>query len=735
MPDLDLPSDPDLPLIAEVALDCRGRDAYSYLVGDDLADVLAAGDCVSVPFGPRRERGFVLKLGRWPGPSGVTLKPVLARQEGVRVPPALLRLIRWGAGYYRCNVGTFLAGAVPAAVRKGTRTRPERFVHRVPEFAGELTRRQQSILSEMPLEPILIATACHRVGCAAATIEKMIAAGALALSQKRDVREVHLETPDERHPLTAEQEAAYTAVAASLDGDPATFLLYGVTGSGKTLVYMRLVESVIARGRQALVLLPEIGLTPQLAARFRRRFERVVVWHSGFSEGERAEQWRQVASGQVDLVIGTRSALFAPLPDPGLIVVDEEHDSSYKQDADPRYHGRDMAVVYGAQLGVPVVLGSATPSLESYDNVLRERYRVLLLRERPAGGKLPRPTVVDMRGEYTRTGRPVNVSGELLAALKTVQERGEQAIVLLNRRGWSPVVRCLACGESIQCAQCDISLTYHRGADALRCHYCGHHELMPSSCPTCGEKTLTTRGLGTEQLAATLGDAVPRLRVLRLDADTVGTRQGHAKLLRAFATGEADCLVGTQMVAKGLDFPRVTLVGIVGADQGLNVPDFRAAERTFQLVSQVAGRAGRGQRPGRVVIQAYDVDAAAIGCAIANRVKTFYTHELALRREYGYPPAGGLARFLWRGVDNARVQTVAEEHGALLRQAGSELIILGPSPAGMHFLQGKYRWHALVKAPSRGAIQAFLDRLVALGWLKDRAGVRLAVDVDPYAIQ
>jgi len=721
------------PLLADVALDVPGRDAYSYAVSDALAEDLAVGDCVVVPFGRRQERGFVVALAHREPPAGITLKAIAARRADVRLPAHLLALIQWGAHYYRCSLGEFLAGAVPAPVRTGAAPERERSVIKVAGFTGTLTARQQQALAALPDEALDFANAVAAAGCSAGVLARLATAGAVTISATRSIQEVRLEARDERFPLTGEQQVAVDAVAGELAaGRHAVFLLYGVTGSGKTLVYLDLAERVIAAGRQALVLVPEIALTPQLAARVRRRFTRVAILHSGFTDGERAQLWRECAAGTVDIVLGTRSALFAPLPRPGLIVVDEEHEGSYKQESVPRYHARDLAVVYGQQLAVPVVLGSATPSVESVHNVHAGRYRVLTLRQRPLGGRLPTPLLIDMRAECQAQHRHAVLSRELVARLIAAQAAGEQAIVLLNRRGWSPVVSCQDCGAALGCPNCAITLTYHKAASQVRCHYCNHQQPLPRLCPACQQPSLSTFGLGTEQLAEQVATAVPGLRVLRVDADTVSGRQGHATLFKAFAEGAADCLVGTQMVAKGLDFPRVTVVGVIAADRGLSVPDFRSAERTFQLVAQVAGRAGRGERPGTVVVQAFDTTALALTCAIDHATKRFYDEELRLRQEYGYPPHGGLVRLLWSGEDQAKVQLAAQAAKEPLLAVAVSCALLGPSPAGLAFLKGQHRWHALIKAPSRGGAQAFLDRLAAAGGLPTKSGVRLAVDVDPY---
>lgn len=722
----------DLPLIAEVAVDVPGRESYSWLVPDELAADLGVGDCVLVDFAHRKLRGFVLAIKRKAGPPGITLKPILDRREGVRLPAHLIRLIAWGAKYYRCSLGEFLAGAVPAPVREGVRLDPDLAVQVVDRAVAGLTARQREVLAAVPEAGVALPALLAATKATRSVVDRLAAAGAVRVVSQADVREVRLDVRDERHPLTAEQQVAVDAVAPNLgSGKAETFLLYGVTGSGKTLVYLELAERVIAAGGQVLFLLPEIGLTPQLAARVRRRFSRVAVWHSGFTDGERAVLWGRCARGEIDVVVGARSALFAPLPKPGLIIVDEEHEQSFKQESVPRYHARDLAVVYGGQLGVPVILGSATPSLESIHNGRAGRYRVLILKDRPKGGKLPVPQLIDMREEAKTQRRAAPVSQALLDGLAQIKARGEQAIVLLNRRGWSPVVSCTGCGSAIGCGSCDISLTYHKAIHALKCHYCGHQRPMPKACPTCGQESLGTFGLGTEQLASTLESTVAGLSVLRVDADTVAERQGHAKLFKAFSEGAADCLVGTQMVAKGLDFPRVTLVGIVGADRGLAVPDFRSGERTWQLIAQVSGRAGRGEQPGRVIVQAWDVEALPIRAALEHRAKLFVDQELKLREEYGYPPYTGLLRILWSGPDEAKVQLAAVTHGAVLQQVLEGAVLLGPNPAGLGLLKGQFRWHALIKAASRGAAQALCDRLQAAGGLPRAHGVNVALDVDP----
>ncbi|GDY15106.1 primosomal protein N' [Planctomycetota bacterium] len=731
-------------LLAEVAVDRPGLDLLTYSVPDDLAGVLAVGDCVAAPLGQQDLRGFVVSLERRPLPTTFTVRDLAGRQFGVRVPPALLGLARWGATYYRCTLGQFLGGVVPSAVKTARMTETVELVAPVQGFAGALSKRQRELLEKLPVEPIELAAAIILAGTTAATLRKLAGLGALTITSedhelRRDIVETELSAGDERHPLTDEQAAAVAAVAAGFDSPaPQPTLLHGITGSGKTLVYCELAERCIASGRQVLVLLPEIGLTPQLAARFRRRIPRTVVWHSAFAAGERAEGWRRVAAGEADLVLGTRSALFAPLARPGLIIVDEEHDPSYKSELTPRYHARDLALVYAKQLAIPVVLGSATPSLESIANARAKRYQVVRLTRRPAGGALPVPELVDMRRECQEQKQLAVLSRRLVEELATVRARGEQAIVLLNRRGWSPILSCPACGFTVECVACAIPLTFHRGPGLLRCHYCGHHQAPPTRCPSCDHDGMDAKGVGTEQLASLINAALPDLRMIRLDADTVGTKHGHARLLAAFAAGAADCLVGTQMVAKGLDFPRVTLVGVVGADRSLAIPEFRAAERTWQLIAQVSGRAGRADKPGRVIVQAYDVQAAALQAALGfASVKDFLDNELDLRRAYGYPPGSGLARILWSGPAPAKVQLAAIDGGRRLAAVADDCRVLEPCPAGMPLLKGMHRWHVLIKGPSRGAVQRLFDRLAessnATGpsGLPESNAVRVTIDIDP----
>ena len=541
---------------------------------------------------------------------------------------------------------------------------------------------------------------------------------------------VEVDRPPE---LTAEQRVATDELLrANRAGGFAAFLLHGVTGSGKTEVYLRLIAQNMELGRDALVLVPEISLTPQLAARFRARFgNQVAVLHSGLTDAERFGQWRLIRSGQVRIVVGARSAIFAPLRHLGAVIVDEEHDSSFKQAEGVPYHGRDLALVRAKQAGAVAVLGSATPSLESYHGAQGGRLKLLELRHRATPRPLPEVQIVDLR--TYKTGPEGVLSAPLAEALDEVLARQDQAILFLNRRGFSSFVLCRACGHAFRCQHCSVSLTYHRGLERLLCHYCGYAIEVPRSCPACKAERIALLGLGTEQVEQHLTLRYPGARVGRLDRDTAGAR-GVRTILKQFARRELDILVGTQMVTKGHDFPHVTLVGVLCADLGLHFPDFRAAETTFQLLTQVAGRAGRGEVPGRVIIQTYSPEHPSLLAASAHDYGSFYRQELVGRQELSYPPTAHLAAIRFDGPDPVAVAAAAArvaEHGRRLLAGRPGLQLLGPAEAPIQKLKGRTRWLLLVKAESRPPLRQILTSLQADAGARARGGVRVSVDVDP----
>lgn len=542
----------------------------------------------------------------------------------------------------------------------------------------------------------------------------------------------------EDYELTSAQEKVLAKLEAPLKARAyAPFLLHGVTGSGKTEVYIRAMRVVLELGRSALMLVPEIALTPVFSRRLRMHFgDRVAIFHSSLSKGERFDEWTRVRTGEAQIVIGTRSAVFAPIKDLGLVIVDEEHESTYRQQDSPHYNGRDTAIVRAQKESAVVILGSATPSLESFHNASIGKYRYLQLPNRLGNRPLAEAEIIDMRKVFARYQKPKIFSDELLQAIEDTHNRNEQSIILLNRRGYSSFVLCRSCGESIQCPNCDVTLTYHRSEQVIICHYCDHREAAPLKCPSCGGKYIYYVGEGTEQIEEKLRKLFPALRLARIDRDTTSRRSTFEKSLLDFSEGKIDMLVGTQILAKGHDFPNVTLVGVVSVDAGLALPDFRAAERTFQLLTQVAGRAGRGDRAGKVLIQTYHPYHYALRHASAQDYAGFYQEELRHRQNHTYPPFVALASLLVHGEDFARVRSDAAELRKELDRANAERAarILGPAPAPLARLKGEFRVQLLVKSRNRRQLRKIID--TALQKLAERnVNLRsINVEIDPVSI-
>jgi primosomal protein N' (replication factor Y) len=508
-----------------------------------------------------------------------------------------------------------------------------------------------------------------------------------------------------------------------------------VTGSGKTEVYLSAIEAALGMGRGALLLVPEIALTPAVAGQFFARFgDRVAILHSAFTDTERAEQWRRIRAGAAPVVVGTRSGVFAPVRNLGLIVVDEEHDQSYKQEETPRYNGRDVAIVRAQAAGACVILGSATPSLESRYNVDRGKYTLLELPERIEKRPLPRVELIDMREEFLETRKQATFSRRLIEALGERLDSGEQTMVLLNRRGFSSFVACRACGARIECRNCAVTLTYHRRDRRLLCHYCGYAERVPSVCPKCQSEHIYFLGIGSEKVEDELHRAFPRARVTRLDRDTVTGKRHYETILQAFRDRDFDILVGTQMIAKGHDIPNVTLVGVISADIGLGMPDFRAAERTFQLLTQVAGRAGRGDLPGIVLTQTINPDHYAVRMAAAHDYQTFYEKELGFRRMMHYPPFTAMANLLVRSEKQEEALRLSTELGRLLTPAPEKTRVMGPAEAPVPRLMNEFRYQLLIKATSRKALNELLVRARDFALNNKWPATALVIDVDPMTL-
>jgi len=666
-----------------VALPLAVRQTFVYRVPASLEEKALPGAEVLVPFRGRARKGFVIE--QCPPEATEGLKAIKAIKDITAVvgppvlTPHLLELTRWISDYYLAPIGEVIAASLPGGLEGFAKSRA-------------------------------------RKGAQEDTIVRMPLANPIKLTEPQKIAVGELE-------------------AAIANNAFAPMLLHGVTGSGKTEVYLRGAQAAREAGGQTLVLVPEVALGSQVVAAFRRRFGgRVGVLHSYLGVGERRRNWELASRGALDVIVGARSAVFAPLPNLKLIVVDEEHEPAYKQSEQLRYHGRDTAVRRAQLLNIPIVLGSATPSLETLANAARGKYARLVLPERVDGRRLPTVRVVDLRREREPESL---LSRPLRQALSERLQRNEQALLFLNRRGHSHHTQCRACGHVPECPNCDITLTLHMTPREWRCHYCDHHERASSNCPSCQAPMLRYSGGGTQRAERELKSAFPTARVLRLDLDVARDRASPQRVLEAFAKGEADVLLGTQMIAKGFDFPRVTLVGVLDADVALHLPDFRAGERTYQLLVQVAGRAGRGPEPGEVLVQTCTPEHPAIAAAVLHDERAFLDRELELRRDTGYPPFARLAAVLFSGRVEKEVENLATRVADAIRpQAESRHVnVLGPAPQALTRLRNQYRWHILIKAGSAPALREVLEAtLAAAEGDKQKKSVRIIIDVDPVEV-
>ncbi|HLW53298.1 MAG TPA: primosomal protein N' [Candidatus Angelobacter sp.] len=573
------------------------------------------------------------------------------------------------------------------------------------------------------------------------TLHTLVKRGLIELTEEAaDFNVTHLRQRGPTHLdfiFNSEQKVALKAIQKAIaEAKFSVSLLHGVTGSGKTAVYLAAMQAVLKSGRSAILLVPEIGLTPAAAANLYKVFgDEVAILHSALSDDERAEQWHRIRRGQARIVVGTRSAVFAPVPELALIVVDEEHDHSYKQEETPRYHGRDVAVMRGKLSGAAVVLASATPSVESYHNAESGKYGLLELNERVERRPLPEVEIVDMKFDFRREGQDQLFSRQLIQEVSDRLERGEQAMILLNRRGYSSVVLCRACGETLQCRNCTIALTFHKAGHRMECHYCGYRQAVPTKCPGCGSEYIYFLGAGSEKVEEQLHAAFPQARIGRLDRDTVRTRHDYERVLNQFHAGEINLLVGTQMIAKGHDVHGVTLVGVVGADFALGFPDFRAAERTFQLLTQVSGRAGRGQIPGKVVLQTFHPDHYAIEFAQRHDYKGFYEKEIRFRRWMHYPPFSFLANILVRSDKLNYALRWSGQIGKWFESTRHPGVrVLGPSVAPILRLKRDYRYHFIVKAETREKLNTTLREMLAFTAEEKIPATSVIADVDALSL-
>jgi primosomal protein N' (replication factor Y) len=802
-------------MIARVTLEIALRKEFDYIIPPELDGNVEVGSRVKVPFGPRQVMGVVTALAdASPHTNLRSILKVVGAQS--LVTPKVLQLARWIASYYCCPVEIALKSVLPEAVRREKEGWRERlFVHAltVPGEMPKLTKRQQEVWSIIEeWRAIALQELVDVTGSTAETVRRLEDKGLVAISPQISERDPYAHEhilPTQPLALNAEQAGALEKIQAAMNSiadngakperekgrkgesgkgseeqstiadssaqgltsQPSVFLLHGVTGSGKTEVYLQAIAHALERGQGAIVLVPEISLTPQTVERFKARFSSgpghtlVAVLHSHLSAGERHDEWHKIRQGRARIVIGARSAIFAPVDPLGLIIVDEEHEHSYKQEEAPRYHARDVAVLRGQMERAIVVLGSATPSLESFYNVQRKKYALLEMPSRADDKQMPQVRVVDMRKENRKHKGVQIFSQELKEAIMRRLERKEQTILFLNRRGYSTSLQCSQCGYVAQCPNCSVALTFHRQAQRLACHICGHATAVPRVCPEprCGNPAIRYSGLGTERVEDTLSKLFPHARLKRMDSDALKRKEDYRRILGDFRLGKIDILVGTQMIAKGLHFPNVTLVGIVYADLSLHIPDFRASERTFQLLTQVAGRAGRGDVAGEVIVQAFAPFHPAIQYARRHDFVGFYEQEIEFREQLHYPPLSRIALLTLKGRNEDKVKFTAEHLRRELEKltlakarekesegvaaSGSEvqasqtiqapsphsvlrdLIIAGPAPAPLARAESNYRYQIMLRTRQMSRLSQHLAKLTQTLTLPE--DLALVVDIDP----
>ena len=729
---------------------------FQYRVPERLAEQLEPGACVMIPFGNgnRLIKGYVVGIGDKCQFAPEKIKEIAGFPEKeTGVEDKMIALAAWIRRNYGCTMIQALKTVLPAkqTVKKLEHRQLVRLMNReeILSLLGECERKKQVAKARLlralsKQESIPYEWITGKLGVSAATVNSIVKSGAAKLVSSESYRNpVKMQSVEaKRNTLSEEQQYIVTEVLADFDaGKKQTYLIHGITGSGKTEVYMQLIGEMIKRGRQAIVLIPEIALTYQTLLRFYQRFgDRVSVMNSTLSPGEKYDQCERAKAGEIDVIIGPRSALFTPFPNLGLIVMDEEQENSYKSESTPKYHARETAMEVAKLYGASVVLGSATPSLEAYYRAGKGEYRLFHLTKRLTGGELPVVYTVDLRQELQEGNRSI-FSRKLQELMTDRLNKGQQTILFLNRRGYAGFVSCRSCGEVMKCPHCDVSLSEHKGGKLI-CHYCGYTQPMPKLCPKCGSKYILGFKAGTQQIEEKLKQLYPGVRTLRMDADTTRTKDSYEKILSAFANGEADVLIGTQMIVKGHDFPRVTLVGILAADLSLNASDYRAGERTFQLLTQAVGRAGRGVLPGEAVIQTYQPDHYAITCAAAQNYENFYEEEILYRELSGYPPAAHMLAVQIYGKEEENVKQLARgltdvvksNMDFLSEQSDKKIQVLGPAPANISKINDIYRYVFYVKHKEYDTLVNVKDRVeeTLRKWQPRQLSIQF--DFDPITI-
>jgi len=734
-------------LLAEVVLDRPLSTVFHYVVPEGLRELIAPGQRVEVPFGAGNQSliGYCVGTTRL-SPTHRTLKPLAAiLDRNPLIDVSLLELTKWIAEHYLCGWGQVLQAVIPAGVKSNAGTRELTHFQVSPQLRTQwpeikLPVKQRAVIAALigATKPLTVEQLTEQAGCGVGPIHALRERGWILAEQHRvwtTPEEDQTPEPHQELHLTHEQQTAVDAILEALRTPRhETQLLFGVTGSGKTEVYIRAIEEVVSFGRQAIVLVPEISLTPQTIRRFRSRFRSVAVLHSHLTDAERHQQWKRIAEGHVLVVVGARSAVFAPTPHLGLIVIDEEHESSFKQDSTPRYHAREVARQRAKMHGIPLLLGTATPTLESWVRVQQKQDRLLALPRRVARRPLPPVTIVDVRDDPLIQQQRA-LGRALLTAMHSALKTDGQIILFLNVRGFAPLILCRGCGHALRCPECELTLTWHQQHKCALCHTCGYETDIPTQCPKCHRPGVRYVGMGTERLEQELRTLLPKVSCLRMDSDTMQGRGSHATALDQFRHGEARILLGTQMIAKGLDFPNVTLVGVVDADTSLRQPDLRARERTFQLIAQVAGRTGRGPKGGRVLVQTSCPDDPAIQFASRHDFVGFATQELQDRELCEAPPYTTAVRVILRGPSEPAVEATAQRLVDQLRSTaatlGSGIRIAGPAPCPLLRLQGNFRYHVQLLAAELPRLQA-LWRAVEPGFRPEKE-VEYVADVEPLS--
>ncbi|MCH2179403.1 MAG: primosomal protein N' [Mariniblastus sp.] len=739
-------------LAARVVFSQAPYGPYDYQVPSNLEQQVRAGVRLTVPLGRgnRARQAYCIDVIGPFHPLASTVNPQRLKpltsvlDEQPILDESLLELAKWISDYYVCPLGNVIETVVPTGIREGSGTREMLFLALADGLAEQLADLKLSPKQRAILETLAAGGSdwtprelADTVGCTQGPITALRKKGWITSSSRR-VRQLSHEIPKEKKEqdldLNKDQQQALDSIEAVIEqSEYRSFLMHGITGSGKTEVYIRAIQKIVEYGRQAIVLVPEISLTPQTRQRFRARFERVAVLHSHLTAAQRAWHWNEIANGNVQVIIGARSAIFAPTPNLGLIVLDEEHDGSFKQDKAPRYHAREVAVWRAKRAKIPMILGSATPALESWNRASTGEFDLLSLPRRVLDLPLPDVATIDLRVDFGNRKSRGAISQKLRQEIRSSLNQGGQVILLLNRRGFATRIQCPACGHVEYCPDCSIPMTHHRDGSKAVCHYCDYQISEPQFCTECGYAAIRLAGMGTQKLEQEVQAIFPDVPCMRMDTDTMRKPGSHELALSEFREGKIKILLGTQMIAKGLDFPNVTLVGVINADTALHFPDFRASERTFGLVTQVAGRSGRGPKGGRVLVQTFSPDNPAIMAATKHDYLGFAAGEIPNREAFGYPPFGLLARVVIRSESQERAKQMGEHITAAIQQAADELqteiVVLGPAPAPVEKLRGKHRFHILIRSAIDSPLQPVIRRASAMVQAADE--VQWIVDVDP----